>query len=117
MTRGRWFALALALVGLLTALGVALPRPHSVAPTNADPRMFSGERAILVLARLLADQRPHPTGSPANRAVRERIESRLARLGLQSRVQRGTSCGQYGICANVENLIAEIPGAIRQPAI
>ena len=36
---------------------------------------------------------------------------------LKSRLQRGTSCGQYGICANVENVIAEIPGEIREPAI
>jgi hypothetical protein len=117
MTRGRWFALALSLVGLIAVLGVALPRPRSVVPADAEPRLFSGERAVLVLARLLADQRPHPTGSPANRAVRERLEAELGRLGLEFRVQRGTSCGQYGICANVENVIAEIPGEIRQPAI
>ena len=117
MTHLKWFALTIALTSLAIALGALSPRPSDVAPMDADARVFSGERAAAVLARLLGDQRAHPTGSAANVAVRQRLEGELTRLGLTPRVQRATSCGQYGICGVVENVIAELPGSSPGPAV
>lgn len=70
-----------------------------------------------MLQRLLGDGRAHPVGTPANRAVRARIEAELRRLGLVPEIRRGMSCGQYGVCAVVENVVAEIPGRERTPAV
>jgi hypothetical protein len=81
-----------------------------VAPLDAPATEFSGARARQVLARVLGDQRPHPTGSDAAREVRARIAAELRALGLEVEVTRSNVCGRYGTCAEVENLLAKIAG-------
>jgi len=107
-----------ALVFLITAvLSIGASRPPSVRSSDVAASEFSAERARTALERLLGDGRPHPVGTPANRAVRERLESELRKLGLVPELRRGMSCGQYGVCAVVENVIAEIPGRTRALAV
>ena len=113
----RFSAIALLAFLTVTIAGLLAPRPTRVLGTEAAPEEFSAGRAVAMLTRLLGDQRPHPTGSPANLAVRARLEAELRVLGLEPRVLRGTSCGKYALCAEVENVVAEIPGRIRTPAI
>ncbi|MGZ6094660.1 MAG: M28 family peptidase [Polyangiales bacterium] len=81
-----------------------------VAPLDAPASEFSGARARAVLARVLGDERPHPTGSRAAADVRARIAAELATLGLAVETQRAHVCGRYGTCAEVENLVATIHG-------
>jgi hypothetical protein len=81
-----------------------------VAPLDAPASEFSGARARQVLARVLGDQRPHPTGSDAAREVRARIAAELRALGLEVETTRSNVCGRYGTCAEVENLVAKIAG-------
>src|SRR5690606_20047116 len=76
-----------AMVGLATmavALILALvagstPRPLSL---DAPADRFSVGRALPVLERLVDDGTPHPIGTPANAAMRERVIAELEAMGL-----------------------------------
>ena len=81
---GRTLALAACLIvaALLAWLGERTPPP---SPAQASPRAFSAARAfadIAVIARA-----PHPTGSPANAAVRDHLMRRMGELGLSPTAQ------------------------------
>ena len=103
------FLIVLALALAVAALAV---RPPAPAGLEATPTGFSAERA-------LADERqiarePHPTGSTANRAVRDYLIRRLGDLGLDVQVQsaepvRAQDVG-WAAGARVQNLIATLPG-------
>ena len=103
-------------VALLVVLGAFLAAVMSMAPPaplplNAPPEQFSGLRAAETLSFLLGDETPHPVGSEANRAVRDRLIASIRQLGLEPQVQKTVGCsGKYPLCANVENVLAEIPG-------
>ena len=102
-----------ALTALLSARGNQPPAPLGRdAPMDA----FSALRARDVLARILGDGRPHPTGSAANAAVRDRIVAEFARLGLAAQVQRRFVCGA-ATCATVENIVVKLPGASPERAV
>jgi len=104
-----WTALLLALLALL--LAVRALEPPLPAPLDAPPDTFSGLRAAELLAALLGDNSPHPTGSAANQAVRDRLIVTLQRLGLEPYVQQTVGCShKWPTCANVENVVAVLPG-------
>src|SRR4051812_12708001 len=116
---GRIFSLAALVVGIWL-LSVMNPwRPQALEP-NAPATQFSAARADAVLARVLADQHPHPAGSAEADAVRGRILSELARMGVSARTQTGMSCyaeRRWNImpCATVTNIIAGVsPGVGKQ---
>jgi hypothetical protein len=97
----------LALLAVWSTRGFPVPAP---VEADAPPHVFSAERALERLAHLLGDESPHPVGSPANAAVRDRIVAQLEALGFEPEIQRGTGCHERMICARVENVLAEIPG-------
>jgi hypothetical protein len=101
-------ALAVALVVAATALGHRAPAPE---PAGAPAGLFSAERARAIEARLLGDGRPHPVGTDANRAVRDRVLEELARAGVHAEVQRAVGCSRLGACAWVDNVVARLDGA------
>ncbi|MGA8145343.1 MAG: M20/M25/M40 family metallo-hydrolase [Candidatus Acidiferrales bacterium] len=101
-------AVALFGVFLLSLLGLQPPAPK---PVNAPDPEFSAGRAREVLARLLGDGAPHPTGSIANDAVRARILEEFSKLGYVPEVQTGFACDEYGTCATVNNVVARLDGA------
>lgn len=100
----------LLVIGVATWLGL---EPPAVQPRTAPATRFSAERARDVLARLCPEDRPHPTGSPEQHAVRERLLAELRGLGLEPELQTGVACSEDGTCAAVENVIARVPG--REP--
>lgn len=87
-------------------------------PIGRDARSdtFSALRARDALERILGDGSPHPTGSAANAAVRDRVVAEFAKLGLAPMVQRRFVCGT-AICATVENIVVRLPGASRERAV
>ncbi|WP_052101353.1 M20/M25/M40 family metallo-hydrolase [Novilysobacter arseniciresistens] len=95
---------------LATWLGFMQNRPPAPAGTDAPASEFSAARAMAVLERILGDQRPHPTGSAANAAVRDAIVAELRAIGLEPEVQRRFACGGF-TCATVDNIVARVPGA------
>jgi len=101
---------ALALLGLTLILVLVrhgAPAPRSAA---APPTEFSAGRARAVLRELTLGDRPHPAGSAADAAIRQRIAGTLSRLGLQPHVEEGFACHPVGICARVRNVVAVVPG-------
>lgn len=102
------FALPVAIALLAALLAVAVVRSAAPAPRTAAGG-FSAASAREVLAELAGDGAPHPTGSPANAAVRDRIQAILRRHGLEPEVQAATVC-RNGRCARIENVLARLPG-------
>jgi len=97
----------LAAVFLLSVWGLRPPAPK---PADAPATEFSAGRAQAVLSRLLGDGLPHPSGSPANDAVRARVAEELTRLGYSPEIQTGFACDEYGTCATAKNVIARLDG-------
>jgi hypothetical protein len=91
----------------LVAWRYAPPAARDEATPTAE---FSAQRAHGVLARLLGEQAPHPTGSAANHLVRERLVAELRGLGLEPEVERRLAC-RHGRCGEVVNVLARLPGS------
>ncbi|WP_296817666.1 M20/M25/M40 family metallo-hydrolase [Brevundimonas sp.] len=112
-----WFAGALVTAVLLALWAIQPPAPRGAdAPAGA----FSAARAMPDV-EMMARQ-PHPTGSPENARVRDRLLARLTEMGLEPRVQRASVLRAwqpgYGAGAWVENIIAVLPGRDRTgPAV
>src|SRR4051812_30935975 len=85
--------------------------PPPVRPADAPPAEFSAARAQQALERLLAEGQPHPTGSVAQQQVRARLLAELEQLGLKPELQSGVACSPEGTCAELHNVLAELPGA------
>lgn len=108
---GRSIALLLALLaGALIAWSEL--RPPAPAPADAPAGDFSAGRAMADV-RLVAAA-PHPIGSDANHAVRDRLLARMTALGLSPRLRRDDVLLKYydgslhGGAA--ETLIGVLPG-------
>ena len=103
---------------LLVVLALALWRAlgPSPAPADAPASKFSGARAINVL-RDVTRNVPHPIATPANAAVRARVEARFRALGYETEVQRRFACNAGALCGMVENVIARQPGVPRGESV
>jgi len=113
-TAGWGLAVALVVLALLLAVVVSRRHPPEPAPLapNSSAAGFSGVQARQVLAELLGDGAPHPVGSVANAAVRDRIVARLRSLGYTPTVEEGIACGKDGVtCADVQNIEARLAGS------
>ncbi len=105
-------------MAVVSVLAVRSLAPPEALPIDAPPGQFSGLRAADYLAELLGDETPHPVGSPANRAVRDRLLAQLKELGLQVEVQQTIGCSaKRPVCARVENVLAEIPGRSEEAVV
>ena len=111
-SEGAWaLPAALALLAILFAIQVRQTAPPTPVGIDADRGVFSAGRARDELSNLLGDETPHPVGSAANRAVKERLIARLTELGLKPEEQRTIGCAaESATCAQVENVLAAIPG-------
>ncbi|HSS44228.1 MAG TPA: M28 family peptidase, partial [Thermoanaerobaculia bacterium] len=107
---GRTLALALGLSAAVFGLTLVRQRPPAPKPPDTPPGEFSAGRAHRVLEALVGDGRPHPQGSRANADVRERVIAELSRLGFEPSVQERFTCGRYGTCGTVKNVLARLPG-------
>ncbi|HKV11613.1 MAG TPA: M28 family peptidase [Thermoanaerobaculia bacterium] len=113
--RGGGWGLPVALVLLALVLVLANVRTRPPAPKPADVPMqeFSAARAREILKTLLGDGAPHPVGSAANAAVRQRIVAHLRWLGYTPEVQESFVCRPSGACGQVANVVARLGG--REP--
>lgn len=114
------WALLVALILLALILWLVAARRQAPAPKPADAPAaeFSGERALGVLRGLIGDGRPHPTGTPANKAVRDRVVAQLQALGYSPEVRPSLTCSRTNnTCAWVDNIVARLEGTARDGAI
>jgi len=113
---GWGLAAALILLALLLFVVNARRQPPAPAggdgdPANAASNTFPGTRARDTLRELLGDGAPHPLGSPAHDAVRDRVMARLRSYGYEPTVEKGNSCGPHsGTCGDIQNVMARLPG-------
>ena len=114
LEKGAAWGLAAALVLVLLLLGaVAARRQPAPAPlASAEEGEFPGALALATLRDLVGDGSPHPTGSAANAAVRDRVLAHLRSSGYTPVVERGFSCFavQVGSCGWIENVVARLEG-------
>lgn len=111
-------ALALALCAGALALVRARLEPPPALGTEASPERFSAGRAMEVLRRLIGDGVPHPVGSAASAALRERLLAEFAALGVRAEIQEGLACGpRSASCGRVWNVVGVVPGAEEGPAL
>src|ERR1700712_5579815 len=89
---GWGLAAALALCAAALWLAVFQGGPPPAGRESAPPAEFSAGRAGTVLRDLLGNGPPHPVGSPAAAAVRERIVAHLRALGYTPEVQEAVAC-------------------------
>mgnify|MGYP006194404921 CR=1 FL=1 len=101
--------LLLAALVLAAILSLRDSHPPDPLPRDVPADVFSAGRAMDGLHRVLGDEAPHPTGSDANAAVRDRIVDELAALGITAQVRPRFSCN-WRNCATVENIVARLPG-------
>jgi hypothetical protein len=113
----RGLLLGLAIWALILVLTLVRYRPPAPKPIDAPSVEFSAERARIVLRQLVGDGVPHPVGSAADAAVRERILALLRNLGCAPEVQDSFACNGWGACAEVKNMLARIPGQEPRPEV
>lgn len=112
-----WQALGvLVLVAAGATLSLREGRAPAPRPTTAPAEVFSAGRAMAVLQRVLGDERPHPVGSAANAAVRDRLLAEFRRIGIAAQLRRRFVCGASA-CATVDNVLGHLPGASADDAI
>ncbi|MBL8779525.1 MAG: hypothetical protein JNL06_01165, partial [Alphaproteobacteria bacterium] len=98
------FVVAALTVALLIAWQTQLIAPSTPAGTG-----FDQARAFTTLSRLLAEGKPHITGSPENAVIRDRLVEELKRYGYQPEIQSAFQCAppdRFPGCTQVDNVIA-----------
>jgi len=115
--RGGAPALLFALLAAI--LGIALLRITGPAPlpANAPASSFSAERAIAYEREILGGDVPHPVGSPAHDAVRERLAATFRTLGYEVAIQKSFICTAAVTCTPIANVVARTPGDRRPDAL
>ena len=90
--------------------------PPVALEIDVSENQFSAERAFETLKVLLKENQPHPVGSPLNKKIKERLIQELKKLEIEYEVQKTWACAtRFSTCAEVENLIAIIPGEEELP--
>jgi Peptidase family M28 len=106
----RRILLAVLILAAILALSLEGLQPPSAKPANAPADQFSAARALDTLHSILGKDQPHPVGTPADDAVRDRIVAELTKLGYQPQIQTAFVCGDFGTCASVNNVLARLDG-------
>lgn len=82
------------------------PPAYSSNPAN-NAQQFNGQNAFEILNQLMPNDEPHPTGSVANKKVRDRIMALLKKSNLEPFIQSRKQCSLFSShCVTIENIIA-----------
>jgi hypothetical protein len=107
------FALLAAIAGTLF-VRMSGPAP---LPENAPATSFSATRALHFERDLLGGDVPHPVGTAAHDAVRDRLAAQFRSLGYDVTIQRSFACSAWVTCSPVANVIARTSGDARPNAL
>ena len=117
MNPSRLFILTIALAIVSYAANDWLSQPPEPVSASAPADVFSGERAMNLLAHLLEEDVGHPAGSRENQVVKQRILNWLNENGIENEVQADWGCSsRRNACTYAENIIAWLPGTIPDAA-
>ena len=88
--------------------------PPTARPITDPPEVFSAQRAMLRLERLLQGQTntPRVVGSEPNAVVADRLFDHFEELGLFAEIHRERVCN-FGRCAEVRNILAYHPDVLK----
>lgn len=109
--------LAVALCGLI-ALGLRHAQVPAPVAADAPATAFSSARALVHLRQIARES--HPTGSPANAAVRDYLVTQLRALGLAPEVHSGVGLrarGKVLAAGHVDNVLVRLPGTVPGKAV
>lgn len=99
-------------------LAVAMMATPTPLGADAPAEQFAEQRALPLLERLFGDGTPHPIGTAANAAMRERVIAELEALGLDVTTQTRLACMErFAVCGEVVNVMARLPGQVAGPAV
>lgn len=105
-----WAVLPTVTVLALLIHAISVPMPRPLGP-DADPSVFSAERAAAHLDKIAAA--PHPMGSAAHGDVRDYLAAQLKGLGFDTQIDdytvRTAGIGSLTL-AHVKNVSALLPG-------
>lgn len=112
-------ATALLFTTLAAILGALLLRMRGPAPLpeTAPASSFSAARAAAFGREILGGDVPHPVGTAAHDAVRDRLAARFRWLGYDVTIQRSFACSPVVTCAPVANIVARTPSDVRPGAL
>ncbi|MGL1921576.1 MAG: M20/M25/M40 family metallo-hydrolase [Hyphomicrobiales bacterium] len=105
----------LPIAGLLICIQILFsysftPPTYSSNSTN-NAQQFNGQNAFEILNQLMPNDEPHPTGSVANKKVRDRIMALLKKFNLEPFIQTRKQCSLFSSrCVTIENIIATRKG-------
>ena len=117
MKRGGASALLFALLAAIAVtLFVRMSGPAPL-PETAPAATFSATRALHVERDLLGGDIPHPVGTAAHDAIRDRLAAQFRALGYDVTVQRSFACSAWVTCSPIANVIARTPGDARPNAL
>ena len=114
-------ACTLGLLAVVSFLTVYQLQPPRALPSDAPPDQFSAQRALEHL-KVIA-QKPHPTGSAENQAVRAYLLNQLSSLGFAPQVQVATVVRYEAkwrgpaVAATVYNVVARLKGTQDSKAV
>lgn len=117
MKRGGASALLFALLAAIAGtLFVRMTGPTPL-PESAPATSFSAARALHFERDLLGGDVPHPVGTAAHDAVRDRLSAQFRALGYDVTIQRSFACSAWVTCSPIANVIARTPDDTRPNAL
>jgi hypothetical protein len=88
---------------LAAIFALAIWRSQGPEPKPATAPDFSAIRAMGVLRVLLAENVPHPVGTPANARVRASVVAQLTAMNYDVAIQRRFACNAAAACGTVRH--------------
>ena len=104
-------------IGIFIVLAVGIKIQQSTIeaqPASISEKLFSADRAFLMLESIFPGNKPHPMGTPEIRELESGIVRLLREMGYEEEIQEADVCNDYSVglanCARVRNIIVKIPG-------
>ena len=102
--------IAFALLVAIFMLSLIRYQPTSPLPADSPRDLFSAERAMPVLARLVGDGIPRPSGSEHHTVVRDLILDELTSMGYEAATQEATFITGRNSTYPMFNIMARLEG-------
>lgn len=107
------------LLVLVLIVGILILIPLTQRPQVNNPSValsdFSTKRALNHIEKI--SKHPHYVGSKNHEVVANYLETTLEKLGLETKIQEGTTLSDWGNLVKSKNIMARIPGTSNSKAL